>query len=251
MGIRFDILTLFPEYFSSPLGESLLGKAIKKGIVEVRITNIRDFATDKHKTVDDIPFGGGAGMVMKPEPIILAIESVEMKDKKSRKILLSPDGHRFDQRKAMELLNYDQVILVCGRYEGVDERVRQFFVDEDLSIGDYVLNGGEAAALVILETTVRLIDGVVGNKESLKNDTFTNYLLDYPQYTRPREFRGYGIPEVLLSGNHSEIQKWRRRAALERTFLIRPDLIEITIASGLLSEEEIEFVKNLKNKINN
>lgn len=249
MGIRFDILTLFPGYFSSPLKESLLGKAIKNGLVDVRITNIRDFATDKHKMVDDLPFGGGAGMVMKPEPIVSAIESIELKNASVRKILLSPDGFKFDQNKARELLKYEQIILICGRYEGVDERVRQYFVDEDISIGDYVLNGGEAAALVILETTVRLIDGVVGNKDSIENESFSKSLLDFPQYTRPRNFRGYEVPDVLLSGNHAEIHKWRRRAALERTLLLRPDIIEKS--SPFLTKEDIEFINELKNKVKN
>lgn len=251
MGIRFDILTLFPEYFTSPLRESILGKAIKNALVEVRITNIRDFSSDKHKTVDDVPYGGGPGMVMKPEPVVSAIESVELKNVPVKKIILSPDGKKFTQQIARELLNYQQIILVCGRYEGIDERVRQYFVDEDLSIGDYVLNGGEAAALVILEATVRLIDGVVGNKDSLKEESFSGYLLDYPHYTRPREFRGYSVPDILLSGNHEEIKKWRRRCSIERTFLLRPDLIEKTIANNYLNEDELEFVNELKNKMKN
>lgn len=249
MEVRFDILTLFPEYFSSPLKESLLGKAIKNGLVDVRITNIRDFATDKHKIVDDIPFGGGPGMVMKPEPIVSAIESIELKNASVRKIMLSPDGSKFDQNKVLELLKYRQVILICGRYEGIDERVRQYFVDEDISIGDYVLNGGEAAALVILETTVRLIEGVVGNKDSIQSESFSKFLLDFPQYTRPRNFRGHVVPEVLLSGNHSEIQKWRHRASLERTLLLRPDIIEKS--SQHLTEEDIKFINELKNKVKN
>lgn len=249
MEIRFDILTLFPEYFTSPLKESLLGKAIKNGLVDVRVTNIRDFATDKHKIVDDVPFGGGPGMVIKPEPVVSAIESIELKNVSVRKILLSPEGFKFDQNKARELLKYQQIILICGRYEGIDERVRQYFVDEVISIGDYVLNGGEAAALVILETIVRLIEGVVGNKDSLQNETFSKFLLDYPQYTRPRDFRGYSVPDVLLSGNHSEIQKWRHRAALERTFLLRPDIIEKS--SQYLSEEDIKFINELKDKVKN
>lgn len=249
MEIRFDILTLFPEYFSSPLKESLLGKAIQNNLVDVRVTNIRDFATGKHKIVDDIPYGGGPGMVMKPEPIVSAIESIELKNTSVRKILLSPDGSHFNQKKAYELLNYKQIILICGRYEGVDERVRKFFIDEALSIGDFVLNGGEAAALVILETTVRLIEGVVGNKDSIQNESFSKFLLDFPQYTRPRNFRGHEVPDVLISGNHSEIQKWRHRAALERTLLMRPDIIEK--AYQHLTEKDIEFINELKNKIQN
>ncbi len=249
MEIRFDILTLFPEYFSSPLNESLLGKAIKNGLVDVKITNIRDFATDKHKVVDDVPFGGGPGMVLKPEPIVSAIESIELKNTSVRKILLSPDGYQFNQNKAHELLKYNQIILICGRYEGVDERVRKYFVDESLSIGDYVLNGGEAAALIVLEATVRLIDGVVGKRISIENESFSGFLLDFPQYTRPREFRGYAVPDVLLSGNHSEIQKWRHRAALKKTLIIRPDIIEKAI--HYLPEEDVEFINELKNKIKN
>ena len=240
--ISFEIITLFPQFFASPLEESLLGKAQSNGLMKVRIYDVREFATDKHRTADDYPYGGGVGMVLKPEPVVEALEAIEKEDKTVR-ILLTPQGTPFSQKKAEELAQVDQVVLVCGRYEGFDERIRHF-VDLELSIGDYVLNGGETAALVVLETVSRLVPGVLGKHESTIHDSFANGLLEYPQYTRPENFRGYGVPEVLLSGNHRKIENWRHREALRRTFERRPDLLR----NYQLSEEEREWLHAVKKK---
>ncbi|HEY4716177.1 MAG TPA: tRNA (guanosine(37)-N1)-methyltransferase TrmD [bacterium] len=244
--MRFDILSLFPDFFTSPLNAGILSRAIQNGFAEVKITNIRDFASGRHKVVDDMPFGGGPGMVLKPEPVVAALESIILDGRKSIRILLSPDGRKFNQEFAGELLRYDQVVLICGRYEGVDERIRANFVDDDVSIGDYVLSGGEVAAIVILESVVRLVKGVIGNEESIHAETFSRSLLDYPQYTRPREFRGYNVPEVLVSGNHSEIKKWRMLQSLEKTLRKRPDLIDKAKNCGYLTEEEITILKKVQ-----
>jgi tRNA (guanine37-N1)-methyltransferase len=226
--MRFDVLTLFPELFESPLQASILGRAIKDGHVEVGLHDIREFTTDKHRSVDDSPFGGGAGMVMMPGPVVDAIESVKAERKVTRTILLSPSGRRFDQAYARELAAMDSanVVLICGRYEGVDARVADGWCDEELSIGDYVLSGGELAALTIIEVVARLIPGVLGNVQSTEEESLEGGLLEYPHYTRPRSFRGRDVPAVLLGGNHHEINKWRRRQALERTRTRRPDLFE-------------------------
>lgn len=222
---RFDLLTIFPELFDSPLHASLLGKAIQKKLIEVQVCDVRKFATDRHRTVDDIPYGGGAGMVMKVEPIVAALEATSQQGKKVRRIYLSPQGRRLEQGFLSEYLQYDQLILLCGRYEGVDARV-EHWIDEELSIGDYVLMGGEFAALVFLEALVRLIPGVVGKEESVRHDSFSDGLLEYPQYTRPEEFRGLKVPEVLLSGHHGKIEQWRREAANLQTEKKRSDLIK-------------------------
>ncbi|OGP87712.1 MAG: tRNA (guanosine(37)-N1)-methyltransferase TrmD [Deltaproteobacteria bacterium RBG_16_48_10] len=223
--MRFDILTLFPKMFSSPFQESILGRAIEKGLVQIRIVNIRDFALDKHQVVDDTPYGGGQGMVMKVEPIARAIEWVKSEDDSARVIYLTPQGRPFDQEKARELVSHTHLILLCGRYEGVDERARELFVDEEISIGDYVLTGGELAAMVLIDAISRLLPGVLGSDRSAIEDSFFNSLLEYPQYTRPFDFRGSLVPEVLLSGNHLAISQWRRREALKRTWIRRPDLL--------------------------
>ena len=223
--MRFDILTIFPDFFESPLKCSLIGKALTQKKLAVHLHDIRAFAVDKHKTVDDIPYGGGAGMVMKPEPLVEAVESIP-KQEKSLRILLTPKGRLFNQKAAQELALYDQIILVCGRYEGVDERVKELVIDEEISVGDYVLNGGEAAALVILETLVRFIPGFMGNASSIQQESFEGGLLEYPQYTRPAEFRGLKVPEVLQSGHHQEIEKWRHEQALRITQERRPDLLK-------------------------
>jgi tRNA (guanine37-N1)-methyltransferase len=226
--MRFDVLTLFPALFESPLQASILGRAIKDGHVEVGLHDIREFTTDKHRNVDDSPFGGGAGMVMMPGPVVDAIESVKAERKVTRTILLSPSGRRFDQAYARELAAMDSanVVLICGRYEGVDARVADGWCDEELSIGDYVLSGGELAALTIIDAVARLIPGVLGNVQSNEEESLEGGLLEYPHYTRPRSFRGRDVPAVLLGGNHHEIDKWRRRQALERTRTRRPDLFE-------------------------
>jgi tRNA (guanine37-N1)-methyltransferase len=221
--VRVDIFTIFPKIFEGPLKESLLGKGIAAGLVDVRVHDLRDFTTDRHRQVDDVPFGGGPGMVMKPEPVFAAVEALGPGTK--RVLLLSPAGKRLDQALVGELAEERWLVLICGRYEGVDERVVQGLPAEEISVGDYVLAGGEVAALVVLEAVARLVPGVVGREESLRQESFQDGLLEYPQYTRPQEFRGMGVPEVLLSGDHSRIEEWRRRAAIEKTRRTRPDLL--------------------------
>ncbi len=223
--MRFDILTLFPRMFSSPFEESILGRAIEKGLVQIRVLNIRDYASDRHQVVDDTPYGGGQGMVMKVEPIARAIEQVKSEDPSARVISLTPQGNPFDQERARALSSHSHLVLLCGRYEGVDERVRELFVEEEISIGDYVLTGGELAAMVVVDTISRLLPGVLGSDRSAAEDSFFNFLLEYPQYTRPFDFRGRSVPEVLLSGNHSAISHWRQKEALKRTWRRRPDLL--------------------------
>ena len=218
------MFTIFPGIFESPLRESLLGKAIEAGIVDVRVHDIRDFTTDRHRQVDDESYGGGPGMVMKPEPVFAAVESLGEGPK--RVILLSPAGRRLDQVLVRELAKEPWLVLISGRYEGVDERVVEGLPAEEISIGDYVLSGGEIPALVVLEAVTRLVPGVVGKEESLERESFEEGALDHPHYTRPGEFRGMGVPEVLLSGNHAEVERWRREAALEKTRRNRPDLLK-------------------------
>jgi tRNA (guanine37-N1)-methyltransferase len=223
--IRFDILTLFPDMFRSPLASSLLKRAIDKGIIGVTIFNIRDFTTDKHHVVDDSPYGGGSGMVMKAGPIVEGIERIKSADGSPRVILMTPQGVRFDHGQAKRLSQYDHLLFVCGRYEGVDERVREY-IDEEVSIGDYILTGGELAVMVVIDAISRFVPGVLGSEASVAEESFVNALLEYPQYTRPRVFRGKVVPEVLVSGNHREIVRWRKREALKRTLTRRPDLLE-------------------------
>lgn len=221
--IRFDIISIFPGMFDSPFRESLLSKAQDNGIVEIRTHDLREYTRDKHNRVDDTPYGGGVGMVMNIEPIDRALEAVKKDRPKAYSILLSPGGCRFDQKKAWELSRKDEIILVCGRYEGVDERVSEL-ADEELSIGDYVLNGGEVPAMVVVETVARLVPGVVGDEQSLAEESFSDESLEYPQYTRPREYKGHVVPEVLVSGDHKKIEEWKRQEALKKTAKRRPDL---------------------------
>jgi tRNA (guanine37-N1)-methyltransferase len=224
--VRVDVLTIFPGIFEGPLRESLLGKAIADGLVEVRVHDIRDHATDKHRTTDDTSYGGGPGMVMKAEPIFAAVEALGEGDAK-RVLVLSPAGRRLDQEFVAELAREPWLVLVAGRYEGVDERVVEGLPAEEVSIGDYVLSGGEIPALVVLEAVTRLVPGVVGREESVERDSFSEPgLLDHPHYTRPRELRGLTVPDVLVSGHHGEVERWRREAALEKTRRNRPDLLE-------------------------
>lgn len=218
-----DVLTLFPRFFEAPLGESLLGRALAGGLVEVRLHDIRGFASDSHRQVDDYGFGGGPGMVLKPGPIVGAVEALEVGPK--RVLLLSPAGRSLTQALVRELAREPWLVLICGRYEGVDERVVDLLGAEEVSIGDFVLAGGEVAALAVLEAVVRLVPGVVGNEESVISESFEGRLLDHPHYTRPREFRGAVVPDVLLSGDHGRISRWRREAALEKTRRNRPDLL--------------------------
>jgi tRNA (guanine37-N1)-methyltransferase len=238
--MRFDILTLFPRMFSSPFEESILGRALEKGLVQIRIINIRDFALDKHQVVDDTPYGGGQGMVMKVEPIGRAIEKLKSEEASARVIHLTPQGRPFSQKRAQELSSMPNLIFLCGRYEGVDKRVRELFVDEEISLGDYVLTGGELAAMVVIDAITRLLPGVLGSDRSAIEDSFFNFLLEYPQYTRPFDFRGSLVPEVLLSGNHLLISQWRRKEALRRTWTRRPDLLaraDLTPGDRKLLEE--------------
>lgn len=224
--MKFDILTLFPAMFDGPLTESILRRAKENGLIEIGLHNIRDWALDKHATADDAPYGGGAGMVMKVEPIALAIEAVKKENPRSRVILTTPCGRPFNHALADELSKEAGVIIICGRYEGVDERVRTMFVDDEISLGDFVLTGGEIAAMVIVDAVARLVPGVLGSDESALYDSFADGLLEYPQYTRPPEFRGEKVPDVLLSGNHAEIAKWRRKESIRRTLAARPELLE-------------------------
>jgi tRNA (guanine37-N1)-methyltransferase len=221
--VRVDILTIFPRIFEGPLHESLLGRGIREGVVEVTVHDIRDHATDKHRQVDDEPFGGGPGMVMKPEPVFAAVDALGSGSR--RVLLLSPAGRRLDQGLVRELAGEPWLVLVCGRYEGVDERVVEGLPAEEVSIGDYVLSGGEVPALVVLEAVTRLVPGVVGREESLSRESFEEGGLDHPHYTRPREFRGMEVPDALLSGDHARIEEWRRRAAARKTKRNRPDLL--------------------------
>ncbi len=224
--MRFDIITLFPDFFTSPLNSSLIGKAIAKQIATVNLVNPRDFTTDKHHKVDDITYGGGVGMLLKPEPIFAAVESLEMLPHKEI-ILMTPQGQPLNQPLLQDLAaNYDQLILICGHYEGVDERIRQHLVTLEISLGDFVLTCGEIPALTLLNGVLRLLPGTVGKIESLKTESFETNLLDYPQYTRPAEFRGWKVPEVLRSGNHKLIDEWRREEQIKRTRDRRPDLWE-------------------------
>jgi tRNA (guanine37-N1)-methyltransferase len=223
--VRIDVVTIFPEIFEVPLRASLLGKAISSGIVDVRVHDLRDFATDRHRRVDDESYGGGPGMVLKPEPVFAAVESLGEGPK--RVLLLSPAGRRLDQGLVRELALEPWLVMIAGRYEGVDERVVRGLPAEEISIGDYVLSGGELPALVVIEAVGRLIPGVIGREESHERDSFgPDGLLDHPHYTRPAEFRGMAVPEALLSGNHAEVERWRREAALDKTRRNRPDLLE-------------------------
>lgn len=222
--MKIEILTLFSEMFS-PLFSGILGDAVEKGLIEINITNIRDYSLDKHKHVDDYPFGGGAGMVMAVEPIARAIEAVDPNHECLR-IYMSPRGKTFVQKDAEELSKSERLLFLCGSYEGVDQRAIDMFIDKEISIGDYVLTSGELAVQVVVNATSRYVDGVLGSSESLNEESFTNGLLEYPQYTRPQTFRGVSVPEVLTSGNHAEIAKWRKKKSLEITKLMRPDLLE-------------------------
>jgi tRNA (guanine37-N1)-methyltransferase len=240
--MKFDILTLFPGMFEGPFGESIIRRAVESGLIDIRLHNIRDYAFDKHRTTDDYPYGGGAGMVMKPEPLAACIEEVRAARPAARVILTTPQGKPFNQPLAEELVREEELLIICGRYEGVDERVRELFVDDEISLGDFVLTGGEIAAMVIVDAVSRLIPGVLGSDESAAGDSFSDGLLEYPQYTRPPEFRGLGVPEVLLSGNHQEIARWRRRLALQRTWQKRPDLL----ATARLTEEDRKCLVELE-----
>jgi tRNA (guanine37-N1)-methyltransferase len=229
--MRFDVLTLFPEMFSGYLGQSLLKRAVDAGIVDVRMHNIRDWATGKHRQVDDRPFGGGPGMVLRPEPVVECVEAVQqLGEAAGHLVLLSPQGRRLDQPIVEELSQRKRLVLLCGRYEGVDQRVIELLRPDELSIGDYILGGGEVAAMVVIDAVARLVPGVLGDDESNRQDSFSGEerLLEFPQYTRPREYRGLSVPEVLMTGNHPEIARWRREQVLKRTRERRADLLTDT-----------------------
>lgn len=241
--MKFDIITIFPEIFNSYLNESILKRAIERKLIEITIHNLRDFTKDKHRTVDDYPYGGGAGMVLKPEPFFSAVESIKADGIPRRTIMLSPQGKVFNQDMAFSMSKAgNNLLFICGRYEAIDERVRENLVDEEISIGDYILTGGELPALVIIDGIARLIPGVLGDERSKEDESFTWGILDYPHYTRPPEFRGLKVPDVLLSGNHKDIWKWRRKEALKRTMLRRPDIIK----KFSLSDEDYKLFSEIK-----
>ncbi|MBN1955457.1 MAG: tRNA (guanosine(37)-N1)-methyltransferase TrmD [Anaerolineae bacterium] len=238
--MQFDVFTLFPEIFSSPLDASILKRARESGVLSVRLHNIRDYATDRHRTTDDTPYGGGGGMVMKPEPIFAAVKAAAGGEQGLPIILLSPQGRLLTQEVAGSLLHFPRLCLICGRYEGVDERVREHLVSDEISIGDYVLSGGELAALVLIEVVTRLLPGVLGDPAATFEDSHARGLLEYPHYTRPANWRGWEVPEVLLSGDHAAITRWRREQALRRTWQRRPELLQrarLTEQERLLLEQ--------------
>lgn len=240
--MRFDIFTLFPEMFAGVFDESILKRAREARLVEIFWHDIRDFTTDKHHVTDDYAYAGGGGMVMKPEPIFTAVETILGAPPRVPVILLTPQGRVFNQAVARELAQYPHIALICGHYEGVDERVREHLATDEISIGDYVLTGGEIPAMVIVDAVARLIPGVLGHPSAASNDSHASGLLEGPQYTRPAEFRGWKVPEILLSGNHAQVAKWRRQQALRRTFERRPDLL----ARANLTDEDRAFIESLK-----
>lgn len=227
--MRIDVFTIFPEYFSGPLDASLLGRAVRAGLVDIRIHDVREHATDRHRAVDDAPFGGGAGMVMMPEPLFAAVDAARPPHPI---LLLSAAGRRFDQALATDLERADGFSLVCGRYEGVDQRVADHLCDDEVTVGDYVVSGGEVAALIVIEAVTRLVPGVMGNEASSVEESYADGLLEHPQYTRPAELRGHQVPSVLLSGDHAKVARWRRAQALRRTLDRRPDLLSVNDLSG-------------------
>ncbi len=242
--MRIDILSLFPKMFDGPFGESIVKRAVDAGLVNIFIHNFREFAHDKHNTVDDYSFGGGEGMVLKPEPLFEAVEFIKgsLGDSAGPVILLTPQGRLFCHQIAQELSKQQNLILICGHYEGVDERVREHLVTDEISIGEYVITGGELAAMVVADAVVRLLPGALGSEQAASEDSYAKGFLEYPQYTRPRVYRGWEVPEVLLSGNHQEIARWRWEQAVERTLLRRPDLL----AKASLSKEERELADRIK-----
>jgi len=244
--MRVDIITLFPSMFKNPFNESMIKRAKEKGILKIKLHDLRQFTHDKHRTVDDAPYGGGAGMVMKPRSLFEAVEKIKEEiDSSSRVILLSPQGRPLNQEKVKELAKKRVLIFICGHYEGVDERVREHLVDEEISLGDYVLTGGELAAMVVIDAVARMLPGVLGSEDSAREDSFYKGLLDYPQYTRPSDFRGWKVPSVLLSGNHQKVKEWRRKKMLEATLRKRPDLLE-TLKLNQEDEKLLEEIKRLK-----
>jgi len=243
--MKIDVLTLFPDMFRGTLGESMIGRAQEKQIIDIQITNIRDYAENKHKQVDDYPYGGGAGMVMQPQPIFSALEAIQAEH--SRVIYMSPKGRTFNQNMAIELSKEKRLVFICGHYEGIDQRVIDSWVTDEISIGDYVLTGGELPAMVVIDAVARMIPGVLGQKESFTDESFYGGLLEYPQYTRPSEFQGLCVPDVLLSGNHKKINEWRKEEALKATRNNRPDLFEKYILEKELDTYEKKVIDKLLN----
>lgn len=240
--IRFDILSIFPEMFESPFSSSVIKKACDRKIIEINVHNIRHYATDRHRMTDDYPYGGGGGMVMKVEPIARAIDDIAFSGQRRHVILMTPQGEPFNQDIAEDLARHDHLIILCGHYEGVDERVREHLVDRELSVGDYVLTGGELPAMILVDAVARLIPRVLGNDESARNDTFTMGLLEHPHYTRPQEYRGWTVPDLILSGDHKKIDRWRRKQSLERTLKRRPDLLE----TAALGDDDLVLLEEIR-----
>ena len=241
--MKFDVVTIFPRMIEAGLAEGVVGRGIEKGVVDVRVHDLRAFTVDRHRTVDDVPYGGGPGMVMKVEPFVRALEAIRAeRGTPAAVVLLSPQGRRFDQVEAGRLRALDHVVLLCGRYEGIDERVRDLVATEELSIGDFVVSGGETPALIVIDAVSRLVPGVVGDQESVEQDSFAQGILDHPHYTRPAEFEGRRVPDVLLSGHHAEVRRWRMKQALQRTLERRPDLID----EGVLTREQRDLLGEVK-----
>jgi tRNA (guanine37-N1)-methyltransferase len=241
--LKFDIVTIFPRMIEAGLAEGVIARGIAGGLVDVQVHDLRDFTTDRHRSVDDMPYGGGPGMVMKPEPLIRAVEHISAtRGTPAAVVLLSPQGRAFTQAEAARLVALRHVALLCGRYEGMDERVRDLVATEELSIGDYVLSGGELPALVVLDAVSRLVPGVVGDEQSVVEDSFSGGVLDYPHYTRPAEVAGHRVPDVLLSGHHAEVRRWRRKAALARTLERRPELL----ANAMLDDDDRVLLEEIK-----
>ena len=254
MRMQFDVFTILPEVFPTYLDTSILKKARERGLIDVRAHNIRDYTQDKHHTTDDTPYGGGGGMVMKPEPIFAAVETVLGRNPLHPSpeaasnipiILLTPQGRVFTQKVAEELLHHEHIALLCGRYEGIDERIREYLVTDEISVGDYVLTGGELPALILIDAVARLLPGVLGDPTGAEDDSHAMGLLEYPHYTKPSEFRGWKVPDILLSGDHGKIEKWRREQALLRTYKRRPDMLE----KAELSQQDRKFVEHLKSRV--
>ena len=237
--MKFDVVTIFPRMIGAGLTEGVVGRGVERGLVDVRVHDLRVFTTDRHRTVDDVPYGGGPGMVMKVEPFVRAVQAIRSeRGTPAAVVLLSPQGRRFDQLEARRLAGLGHVVLLCGRYEGIDERVRELVATEELSIGDFVVSGGELPALLVIDAVSRLVPGVVGDGDSVEQDSFAQGILDHPHYTRPAEFEGRRVPEVLLSGHHAEVRRWRMKQALRRTLERRPDLID----EGVLSGEQLDLL---------
>ncbi|MFY9609103.1 MAG: tRNA (guanosine(37)-N1)-methyltransferase TrmD [Blastocatellia bacterium] len=246
--MRFDVITIFPELFGGVFEFGIIGRAVEAGLIAIRVHDLRDYTHDRHRQVDDRPFGGGAGMVLKPEPLFRAVEAVTALAPEAKRVLLSPQGRVFNQRVAQEFAGETAVVLICGRYEGVDERVVEHLVSDEVSIGDYVLSGGEIPAMVVIDAVTRLIPGALGSDESAVRESFSGWLLDHPQYTRPPEYRGMKAPDVLLGGNHAEIERWRRRKAIEKTLRRRPDLIDDRELANDERREIEQVLKEIGNK---